>query len=189
MASASGVALDSVRVVRTVKKPSCANFWATAPPTPHSTPTGRWLSSNVLPCASKVLRPSDCHLEVAPTTTATCLPLVLLICFSFSDGGGVSGRAVPAPPGAQRVAHDEAFVLVVEPRQFLGEHCHTLVPGAGHFRNIGTPEHAVWTEGIVNLAKICLHRRERVGLSGIAGRTGCFDGDVGELRQCQQVRH
>jgi hypothetical protein len=26
-----------------------------------------------------VLRPSDCHLDVAPTTTATCLPLVLRV--------------------------------------------------------------------------------------------------------------
>src|SRR5262245_24645743 len=44
-----------------------------APPTPQRTPTGRWLSSSTFPCASLVLRPSACHLEVAPTTTATCL--------------------------------------------------------------------------------------------------------------------
>src|SRR3954449_8320923 len=44
-----------------------------APPTPQRTPTGRSLSSTAFPCASFVLRPSDCHLEVAPTTTATCL--------------------------------------------------------------------------------------------------------------------
>src|SRR5262250_1187641 len=45
---------------------------------PQRTPTGRSLSSTALPCASKVLRPSDCHLEVAPITTATCLPFVLV---------------------------------------------------------------------------------------------------------------
>ena len=72
-------ALASLRVVSTVKKPSWANFCATAPPTPQRTPTGTSLSSTVLPCASKVLRPSDCHLEVAPTTTATCLPFD--VCF------------------------------------------------------------------------------------------------------------
>src|SRR5437868_2258803 len=49
-----------------------------APPTPQRTPTGRPLSSSVLPCASTVLRPSDCHLDVAPTTMATRLPFVLV---------------------------------------------------------------------------------------------------------------
>src|SRR2546427_7782911 len=44
-----------------------------APPTPQRTPTGRALSSSTFPCASCVLRPSACHLEVAPTTTATDL--------------------------------------------------------------------------------------------------------------------
>src|ERR1700722_11017014 len=130
MASASGVALDSVRVVRTVKKPSCANFWATAPPTPQRTPTGRSLSSRVLPCASLVLRPSDCHLEVAPTTTATCLPFVFVswairIC-PFHCGPRLrrSGRPVPAPPGTKRLSHDKAFVVLAEPRELLGEHRH-----------------------------------------------------------------
>ena len=79
MASASGDGIGRVRVVSTTKKPSCANFWAMAPPTPQRTPTGRLLSSTVLPCASKVLRPSDCHLEVAPITTATCLPFVFVL--------------------------------------------------------------------------------------------------------------
>src|SRR5512138_1599425 len=44
-----------------------------APPTPQRMPTGMSLSSIVRPWASRVLRPSDCHFEVAPTTTATCL--------------------------------------------------------------------------------------------------------------------
>ena len=83
MAVASLDALASLRVVSTVKKPSCANFCATAPPTPHRTPTGSSLSSTGLPCASRVLRPSDCHLEVAPITTATCLPLVFVVMRNF----------------------------------------------------------------------------------------------------------
>ena len=69
-------ALAAVRVVSTTKKPSLANFWAMAPPMPQRMPTGRSLSSSALPCASLVLRPSACHLEVAPTTTATGLPLL-----------------------------------------------------------------------------------------------------------------
>src|SRR5437773_3129437 len=83
MACASADALVSLRVVNTVKKPSWANFWAMAPPTPQRTPTGNSLSSTALPCASNVLRPSDCHLEVAPTTTATCLPFALVLRFSL----------------------------------------------------------------------------------------------------------
>ena len=75
IAAARPEALASLRVVRTVKKPSPANFWATAPPTPQRTPTGRSLSSTARPWISLVLRPSDCHFDVAPTTTATGLPL------------------------------------------------------------------------------------------------------------------
>jgi hypothetical protein len=75
--------LAAVRVVSTVKNPSCANFCATAPPTPQRTPTGSSLSSTLLPCASAVMRPSDCHFEVAPTTTATGLPLLLALRLSL----------------------------------------------------------------------------------------------------------
>src|SRR5262252_10789961 len=76
IAAARPAALGALRVVITTKKPSRANFWAMAPPTPHRTPTGRWLSSSALPWASLVLRPSDCHFDVAPMTTATGLPLL-----------------------------------------------------------------------------------------------------------------
>src|SRR5215813_6149959 len=71
MALSSAAALAALRVVSTTAKPSWANFWAMAPPTPQRTPTGRWLSSTALPWASRVLRPSACHFDVAPTTTAT----------------------------------------------------------------------------------------------------------------------
>src|SRR5438046_532297 len=71
MALSSAAALAAPRVVSTTKNPSFANFWAMAPPTPQRIPTGISLSSSTLPCASLVLRPSACHLEVAPTTTAT----------------------------------------------------------------------------------------------------------------------
>src|ERR1700756_5762748 len=83
IACASADALASLRVVSTVKKPSCANFCATAPPTPQRTPTGKSLSSTGLPCASNVLRPSDCHFEGAPITTQTSFPLVFFIANSF----------------------------------------------------------------------------------------------------------
>src|SRR4051794_33449919 len=78
MALASPAAFAALRVVTTVKNPSFANFCAIAPPTPQRTPTGSSLSSTGLPCASNVLRPSACHFEVAPITTATGFPLVFL---------------------------------------------------------------------------------------------------------------
>src|ERR1700687_1442486 len=71
MASSRAFALGALRVVSTTWKPSFANFWATAPPTPQRMPTGTSRSSSALPWASLVLRPSACHLDVAPTTTAT----------------------------------------------------------------------------------------------------------------------
>src|SRR5262245_34245068 len=79
MACSSAAALAAFLVVSTTKKPSLANFWAMAPPTPQRMPTGRWLSSSTFPCASWVLRPSACHLEVAPTTTATGLRVAFMV--------------------------------------------------------------------------------------------------------------
>src|SRR5499426_4125383 len=65
-----------------------------APPTPQRTPTGRWLSSSTFPCASWVLRPSACHLEVAPTTTATCLRVE-----SIADSLPLDVDCAPWPQG------------------------------------------------------------------------------------------
>src|SRR5262245_62201588 len=83
MACSSAAALAALRVVSTTQKPSLANFWAMAPPTPQRMPTGRWLSSSALPWANLVLRPSDCHFDVAPMTTATGLPLLFFPAISF----------------------------------------------------------------------------------------------------------
>src|SRR5262249_22024145 len=79
MACSSAAALAAFRVVSTTQKPSLANFWAMAPPTPQRVPTGRSLSSSTFPCASWLLRPSACHLEVAPTTTATGLRVAFIV--------------------------------------------------------------------------------------------------------------
>src|SRR6266571_1994306 len=94
MACASADALASLRVVSTTTKPSWANLWAMAPPTPQRTPTGRSLSSSTLPCASWVLRPSACHLEVAPTTTATCLRVEFI-----ADSLSLDVDCLPWPQG------------------------------------------------------------------------------------------
>src|SRR5262245_47324291 len=79
IAFSSPAAFAAVRVVRTTKNPSRANFWAMAPPTPHRMPTGKSRSSSTLPCASFVLRPSACHFDVAPTTTAICFPAEFIV--------------------------------------------------------------------------------------------------------------
>src|SRR5262245_52392075 len=106
MAFSSAAALAALRVVRTTKHPSLANFWAMAPPTPQRMPTGMSLSSIGRPCASLVLRPSDCHLEVAPTTTATCLRAWFMRISSQNRGKAapsttlLSGRRLAAKLGA-----------------------------------------------------------------------------------------
>ena len=100
--------------------------------------------------------------------------------------------SVPAPPRAQRLAHDEFFVRLIEPRRFFGEHRHALRPGTRHLRDIRPPEHAVRPERVVNLLQIFVHDRKGIGLAGIPRRPGRLDRDVGEFGQRQQfgnVRH
>src|SRR5215218_1940627 len=98
MALAKPDAFAALRVVTTVKNPSLANFCAIAPPTPQRTPTGSSLSSTGLPCASNVLRPSACHFEVAPITTATGFPLVFLPPISLIPPGLLFGLPIAALP-------------------------------------------------------------------------------------------
>src|SRR5262245_27264144 len=99
MALSSAAALAAFLVVSTTAKPSWANFWAMAPPTPQRTPTGRSLSSISRPWASLVLRPSDCHLEVAPTTTATGRPVELI---------GILLCATGEERGVQRISYNRS---------------------------------------------------------------------------------
>src|SRR5262245_58287591 len=102
IAASSAAAFAAVRVVSTVKKPSMANFWASAPPTPQRAPTGNELSSSTLPCASLVLRPSACHFEVAPMTTATGWPLAFLLAGWVTLGPFPSCRRSCHVPAAAR---------------------------------------------------------------------------------------
>ena len=97
------------RVVSTTRKPSLANFWATAPPTPQRMPTGRSLSSSALPWASLVLRPSACHLEVAPTTTATGRRV------DMTNPPMCVGPRAPPPKELQQQPVDLGGVLVRRP--------------------------------------------------------------------------
>src|SRR4029453_7180005 len=91
MAFSSAAALAALRVVRTTKNPPCRSFGGMAPPPPQRMAAGMSLSSIARPCASRVLRPSDCHFEVAPTTTATGLRAWFMR-FSSQD----RGKAAPS---------------------------------------------------------------------------------------------
>jgi hypothetical protein len=70
----------------------------------------------------------------------------------------MSGCPVPAPPGTERLSHDEPLVLFAEPRQLLGEHRHALAPGTGHLGDVRAPEHSVGAERIVDLPQIGVQR-------------------------------
>src|SRR5262249_54640224 len=99
----------------TVKKPSLANFWAIAPPTPHCTPTGTMFASTLPPCSMLVMRPSACHFEVAPITTQTSLPFEFFIPLSPSRRHSkiiVPSRRRPGP-----IARSASNVLRLHPRQ------------------------------------------------------------------------
>src|SRR5262245_29269952 len=147
MAFSSGAALAAVRVVNTTKNPSRANFCAMAPPTPQRIPTGTVLSSSALPCASLVLRPSACHLEVAPTTTATCFLAPLIANSSFRWG-----RANVATPSIreERRPHNRGTRRALDNPEGRGyKECTRLVLRGGETRTPKTP--------IQNLA---LHAKE-----------------------------
>src|SRR5205823_1315695 len=116
-----------------------------------------------------------------PVATRVCL---MMTCRTppLRDTGlvatGASGCAIPAPPGADSLPHDECLIRLGQPRHLLGEHRHALPPGARHLRDVGTPEQPLWTEGVVELTHERLHRRKRVRLARVAGRTGRLDGDI-----------
>src|SRR5262245_46256714 len=86
-------------------------------------------------------------------------------------------NSAPAPPGAHGLAHHQRLVTVREPGQLLGEHRHALPPGARHLRDVGAPEHARRAEGVVDLAQVPVHSRERVRPAAIAWCAGRLDRD------------
>ena len=80
IASERPVAFDAVQVVGTVKafRRELVRRRRRRPIGHH---TGISLSSRKVPWANLVLRPSDCHFEVAPTTTATSFSTALVFMF------------------------------------------------------------------------------------------------------------
>src|SRR2546428_12931457 len=60
-----------------------------------------------------------------------------------------SPSPLPAEPVTDGAAHDELEITPAEPRQLFAEQRHALAPRAGHARDVGVPEHAGGTEGVV----------------------------------------
>src|SRR4051794_10144370 len=115
MAASKAAALARRRVVSTTRKPSLAKRWARAPPIPQRAPTGRSLSSTSPPWASLVLRPSACHLEVAPTMTATGRLVVMTVHLLLDDAP--SGRQEPGGTSAPYLAAvDQPLLAQDEPQ-------------------------------------------------------------------------
>src|SRR5678809_251246 len=89
----------------------------------------------------------------------------------------------PAEPVTDGPAHDQLEVAALQPGQLFGEQRHALTPRARHARDVGAPEPARGTEGVVEPAQVVVDVAERVRLIGVARRAGRLLRDVGELRE------
>src|ERR1043165_5499794 len=72
----------------------------------------------------------------------------------------------PAQPVADRAAHDQLEVAALQPGQLFREQRHALTPRARHARDVGAPEPARGTEGVVEAAQVVVDVAKRVGLIG-----------------------
>src|SRR4051812_25224594 len=71
---------------------------------------------------------------------------------------GAAGTGRSQPHQAQSAS---PMTSLLSSRQFLGEHCHALAPGARHLGDVGSPKHSVGAERIVDLPQISVERRKR----------------------------
>src|SRR6267142_4483050 len=78
----------------------------------------------------------------------------------------------PGQPVADRPAHDQVEVAAPQPGQLFSEQRHALTPRARHARDVGAPEPARGTEGVVEAVQIVVNVAKRVGLIGVARRAG-----------------
>jgi hypothetical protein len=102
------------------------------------------------------------------------------------------GPMFPAPPGAQTITHHQLKIAAAQPGQFFSEHCHAVLPGTGHFGDVGPPKHARGAKRIEDLVKIRLHPGVRVAPARVARCASGLDCDVGmpgELQKVGNVRH
>src|SRR6266545_7776462 len=73
----------------------------------------------------------------------------------------------PAEKLADAAPHDPLLVRGGEPRQLLREQGDRLAVAARQAREIGTPEHPLRPEGIIDAPDVRVERAMRVGLGGI----------------------
>src|SRR4051794_37546493 len=62
-----------------------------------------------------------------------------------------SARTLPFQPVDHALPHDQIEISALQPREFLGEHRHTLAVGARHARDIRSPKEPIRPESIVDL--------------------------------------
>src|SRR5215472_1994342 len=94
-------------------------------------------------------------------------------------------RALPAEPVDDRLPHDEILVAALEPRQFLGEHCHALPVRARHAGNVGAPETTLRPERVIDLADVFVDVAVGVGRARVAWRPRELDRDIGMFGECE----
>src|SRR2546430_8069667 len=94
----------------------------------------------------------------------------------------------PSQPVTDSPAHDQFEVAALQPGQLFGEQRHALTPRAGHARDVGAPEPARGTEGVVEPAQVVVDIAKRVRLIGVARRAGRLHRDARIFRERQHVR-
>src|SRR4029077_15079074 len=77
----------------------------------------------------------------------------------------------PSQPVTDGPTHDQLEVAALQPGQLFREQRHALTPQAGHARDVGAPEPARGTEGVVQAAQVVVDVAKRVGLIGVARRS------------------
>src|SRR5262252_392601 len=78
----------------------------------------------------------------------------------------------PLEPVTDRPAHDQLEVAPLQPGQLFREQRDALTPRTRHARDVGAPEPARRTEGVVETVQIVVDVAKRVGLIGVARCTG-----------------
>src|SRR3977135_2155741 len=78
----------------------------------------------------------------------------------------------PPQPVTDGPTHDQFEVAALQPGQLFREQRHARTPRAGHARDVGAPEPARGTEGVVESAQVVVDVAKRGGLIGGARRAG-----------------
>jgi hypothetical protein len=100
---------------------------------------------------------------------------------------GFRGADIPADPVAPGSPHHQIEVRALEPSQFLGEHGHTLPPGAVHPGNVSAPEHPPRSERVEHAMQRVMEARKRIGIRRVARLTRRLHRHVRMFRQRDEL--